>query len=145
MQRIKITKLLQPHRKIACIKRLRSATNFTLSYAKEICDRLDDSKVGGGPIVHAEHVLINLSSGEMVDFATYFEFNAEGEEKKQIVLKLYVVRCKFSGQLKEFLLLSENEDKVNSTVKGYGYTVTSVAELSGPFKCGSVLMIRDIR
>jgi len=64
--------------------------------------------------------------------------------KKQIALRLYSVRCESPGQLKEFLLLAENNDKANSIVKDvYGYTVLSVSELSGPFKCGSVLMIRD--
>ena len=68
-------------------------------------------------------------------------------KEKQVALRLYSVIGKSIGRIRAFeiILLAENENKAKAAAQSEcGVDANSCKEIEGPFKNGTILMMKDV-
>lgn len=71
---------------------------------------------------------------------------APKKEKKQVAVQVYLVTGEAPGHIYEVVLLAENEFNAIEAIKmTYGFTPRSCVEVKGPFKNGTILMMKQVK
>jgi len=72
--------------------------------------------------------------------------NPPREEKKQVAVEVYRVIGEAPGHFYEVVLLAENEFNAIEAIKmTYGFTPSSCVKVKGPFKNGTILMMKQVK
>ena len=149
---IRLLRLRQPDLKSHSIQILQDATGYTATKSRDAVNTLEQIRKSINPNPSSVAIeVLDMSQTEWVEFAKWFEFASTSQkaQKKPTPLQLYLVFASdFTLNPKretQFLVLAENENEARNSVNtNYSSTATKCIEVKGPFKNGTVLMLKHV-
>jgi hypothetical protein len=149
---IKLLQLRLPHRKMRSIQVLRNATGYNIMKSRDIVNTLEQIRKSHNPNPNSVVVeVLGMTQDEWVEFSKWFEFGSTNKKskKKPTPLQLYLVTgVDMHNAETQFLVLAENEvearDAAESDYVLLCVKTTECTEVKGPFKNGTILMLKHV-